>query len=116
MIIILKYSFAFVIQGEGVDALGTNGKGMGYSGINNSLAVEFDTYFDPEENDPYENHISIQTRGWRHSNSEDHLYSLGHTNNVPDLTDGTIRIRYVSTGVSNILPHNLSSHAMIKSF
>jgi hypothetical protein len=86
-------SFAFVIQGEGLNALGNNGKALGYGGINNSLAVEFDTYFNNEENDPYENHISVQTRGWRYPNSENHLYSLGHTNNVPDLTDGTIRIR-----------------------
>ncbi len=76
-----------------MNALGKNGKAMGYGGINNSLAIEFDTYFNPEENDPYENHISIQTRGWRNAISENHFYSLGHSHNVPDLTDGTIRIR-----------------------
>jgi hypothetical protein len=84
---------AFVIQGEGLNALGRNGKGMGYGGINNSLSIEFDTYFNYEENDPYENHISIQTRGWREPISEDHVYSLGHTNNIPDLTNGMIHVR-----------------------
>lgn len=84
---------AFVIQGEGLDALGGNGKGMGYGGINNSLAVEFDTYYNFEVNDPYENHVSIQTRGWRNPNNEDHVYSLGHSNDVPDLTDGIMNIR-----------------------
>jgi hypothetical protein len=84
---------AFVLQGEGYNALGRNGKGIGYSGINNSLAVEFDTYFNHEVNDPYENHISVHSRGWRHANDENHLYSLGHTNDIPDLTDGIIRIR-----------------------
>lgn len=84
---------AFVIQGEGLNSLGHNGKSLGYGGINNSLAIEFDTYYNYEEHDPYENHISIHTRGWRHPVSQDHVYSLGHTNNIPDLTDGIINIR-----------------------
>lgn len=84
---------AFVIQGEGLNALGDYGKGMGYSGINNSLAIEFDTYFNHEENDPYENHISIHTSGWRDPISANHVYSLGHTTNIPDLTDGIFKIR-----------------------
>ena len=84
---------AFVIQGEGLNALGRNGKGMGYGGINNSLAIEFDTYFNHEDNDPYENHVSIHTRGWRNPNNENHVYSLGHSNDVPDLTDGIMNIR-----------------------
>ena len=69
------------------------GKHLGYGGINNSLAVEFDTYHNYQEVDPYENHVSIHTRGWRHPNNASHMYSLGETNNVPDLTDGLIRVR-----------------------
>jgi hypothetical protein len=33
--------FAFVMQGVGTGALGTNGNGIGYSGINNSIALTF---------------------------------------------------------------------------
>ena len=40
--------------------------------IANSLAVEFDTYHNFEEIEPYENHISVQTRGWLDRNSANH--------------------------------------------
>lgn len=85
--------FAFVVQGEGPYALGRDG--LGYAGINNSLAVEFDTYYNFDDLDPYENHISVQTRGWRHPNDKNHNYSLGHTNAIPDLTDGIVSIKVV---------------------
>ena len=35
--------------------------------------------------DPYENHVSLHTRGWRHANSAEHSYSLGHSASVPNL-------------------------------
>ena len=37
-------------------------QGLGYAGISNVLAVEFDTYFNAEILEPYENHVSVQTR------------------------------------------------------
>lgn len=37
-------------------------KGLGYDGISNMLAVEFDTYYNPDLSEPYENHVSVQTR------------------------------------------------------
>ncbi len=75
------------------DALGDLGHGLGYSGIPNSLAIEFDTYYNYEYIEPYENHISVHTRGWRHNNDSNQTFSLGHTNDIPDLTDGDITIR-----------------------
>ena len=86
-------SLAFVIQAENATALGGIGKDIGYGGITNSLAIEFDTYHNYEEVDPYENHISIHTRGWRNPNNASHHYTLGETNNVPDLTDAVIDVR-----------------------
>lgn len=35
---------------------------MGYAGISNVIAVEFDTYYNPDLLDPYDNHVSVQTR------------------------------------------------------
>ena len=37
--------FAFVIQNAGQIELGEPGMGLGYGGINNSLAIEFDTTY-----------------------------------------------------------------------
>jgi hypothetical protein len=54
--------FAFVIQNEGPTALGTAGKGLGYEGIFNSLAVELDTFHNYDQMDFYENHISVMTQ------------------------------------------------------
>jgi hypothetical protein len=58
----------FVIQNASRVALGNAGHGMGYSGITNSIAVEFDTYrnvaseFEGPLDDPNNNHVSVQNR------------------------------------------------------
>jgi len=87
---------AFVLQGVSPTALGSAGKGLGYEGIMNSLAVEVDTYFNYDQLDFYENHISVLTKGWRTNITANHSYALATTTRVPDLTDGmhTLRIRY----------------------
>ena len=109
--------FAFVIQNEGLNELGQSGMGLGYHDINNSLAVEFDTWHNPEMLDDYENHISVQTRGWRHRNryvrlptdprfdfstpltyshcckyllSAHHSFSLGSSTRSSNMADGTV--------------------------
>eukprot|EP00949_MAST-11_sp_MAST-11-sp1_P003824 g3824.t1 len=79
---------AFVVQTQSELALGAAGMHMGYGGIENCLAVEFDTRFSYELYDPYENHVAVLSRGWRHRNSANHTYSFGMTTAVPDLTDG----------------------------
>ena len=38
--------FAFVLQGVGPTALGSSGAGLGYAGMNSSMAVKFDFYSD----------------------------------------------------------------------
>ncbi len=89
--------FAFVVQnstatdptmgasGSGISAVGAPGGGLGYSGINESLAVEFDIFGDPW--DPNSNHVAIQTCGGDPSkyNSPVHLpgvYTIGSNNDV----------------------------------
>ncbi|MDX2114137.1 MAG: hypothetical protein SFZ24_00770 [Planctomycetota bacterium] len=52
---------AFVLQSEGVGAIGGSGSDLGYAGILRSLAIEIDTFaFDGEFSAP---HISVQSRG-----------------------------------------------------
>lgn len=89
---------AFVIQNQKSDAIGIFGGGIGYAGIPNSLAIEFDTYPNSEYRDPNDNHIGIQTRG-KNANSADHAITLGTSRNIPQLEDGTVhimRIDYVN--------------------
>ena len=89
---------AFVIQNQKSDAIGIYGGGIGYAGIPNSLAIEFDTYPNSEYRDPNDNHIGIQTRG-KNANSADHAITLGTSRNIPQLEDGTVhimRIDYVN--------------------
>uniref|UniRef100_A0A7S2PFY5 Fibronectin type-III domain-containing protein n=1 Tax=Leptocylindrus danicus TaxID=163516 RepID=A0A7S2PFY5_9STRA len=91
--------FAFLIQNHNVDAIGGGGHNLGYGGIPNSVAIEFDTYYNFDDFDPYENHVSVHTKGGVDRNSPNETFSLGVTNNIPDLTDGMIdvRIKYVPT-------------------
>ncbi len=61
---------AFIIQGSGLTALGGAGGALGYSGINNSVAVKFDTYKSPEYGDISNNNIGILQRGNMRSTKE----------------------------------------------
>ena len=75
---------------------------MGYAGITNSLAVEFDTWDNNESGqflvrDPDDNHVSVQTRGTE-TNAEFKAFSLGLTPNFPELSDGqvhAVKIEYI---------------------
>ena len=86
--------FAFIIQnsnqtsqlmgasGSGLTALGAGNGGLGYSGINNSVAVEFDILDNPW--DPNSNHTAVQSCGTQF-NTPVHLpgdYTLGNDHNV----------------------------------
>jgi len=53
---------AFVLQPV-CTGLGSLGGGIGYQGISPSLAVEYDTWMNPENNDPVEDHIALQQNG-----------------------------------------------------
>ncbi|KAI8881403.1 concanavalin A-like lectin/glucanase [Backusella circina FSU 941] len=96
--------FAFVIQSNGPDALGEGGCELGYGGLKNSLAIEFDTYQSSDRcDDPSSNHISIHGRLPPHKNSAHHNYSLGHTSHIPLLGSGEwikARIRIESNRIS----------------
>src|SRR5581483_5622242 len=71
----LADGFAFVIQANpnGTSVLGTTGAGgyIGYDGIPNSVAVEFDTFQNGNFGDPASPHIGIQSKGTA-ANSADH--------------------------------------------
>ena len=56
---------AFVVQNSSVNALGLPNSGIGYYGIPNSLAVEFDTWKNQKSTycEPDNNHIAVQSLG-----------------------------------------------------
>lgn len=98
---------AFVIQnspsgtGSGLSALGSGGGGIGYAGIPNSLAIEFDTF--PNAGDPNDNDVSIQSCGTAANNSD--LTSTCHIANNPltgtgvTLWDGRVHTATVTYSV-----------------
>ncbi len=88
---------AFVIQNQGTDAIGAVGEDIGYGGIVNSLAVEFDTYQNSGNgdlvNDPNGNHIAVQSRGTSaNSPVHDSSTTLGINSALPDLADSNTHI------------------------
>jgi hypothetical protein len=69
-------------SGAGLTALGATNGGMGYAGINNNLAIEFDTQGNAW--DPNSNHVAIQSCG-PNTNTPVHLpgeYTIGNNHNV----------------------------------
>ena len=107
--------FSFIVQnatatdgtqgatGSGIRAVGSEDGGEGYSGINNSLAVEFDIFEDSW--DPTSNHIAVQTCGGNLSlfNSPVHLpgsYTIGNNHNVTSclLSSGAINSHIAQLG------------------
>jgi hypothetical protein len=53
---------AFVIQPD-LDAIGKSGGGLGYDGIPNSFAVEFDSFSNDGYEDPKKHHVGINLNG-----------------------------------------------------
>ncbi len=89
--------FAFVIQNVATSALGGNGGGIGYDGLPNSLAVEFDTW--PNAGDISDNEIAVHTNGVNpNSASESFALSPGPvTPGVSFASDGivhTVKVVY----------------------
>lgn len=98
---------AFVLQDSSPVALGLAGGGLGYEGINNSLAVEIDTFFNFDQMDYYENHVAVMTQGRSLNITANHSRSLATATRVPDLADArhTIRIKYDPNFDENAVLH-----------
>lgn len=77
---------AFVIHNSRtpIDISNAPGRGLGYTGIPNSLAVEFDMYRNTNFKDPDGNHIAVQCHG-RKNNSAKHSKesTLGYSSDIP---------------------------------
>ena len=81
---------AFIIQRQGADVSGPRVGYIPYS-IPDCLAVEFDTWYNRNLDDPDGNHISLQPVGPSPDGYSEffHSLSLGSTSSIPDMSDGT---------------------------
>ena len=94
--------FAFVVHGDPADAaaLGGDGEHLGYGGITNSLAIEFDTWTNVDtqgSDDIFQDHISIHSAGPLLPNSSNQSTSLGYWRPY-DIADGQVheaKIQYL---------------------
>ncbi len=81
--------FAFVLHGnpDRTRTLGNPGMDMGYGGIVNSIAFEFDTWWNPVNGDLFDDHVSIQARGPKLGNHPGEIARLVIAKNI-SLADG----------------------------
>ena len=89
--------FAFVIQGASESALGLDSYGIGYDGIRNSVAVEFDMVTQGYSGDRGLEHVGIHTDG-RGRNTSHEAASLASVSPPTMLADGNahkVRVEYV---------------------
>lgn len=75
---------AFVLQNAaaGTAAIGNGGGGLGYTGIPNSLAVEFDTFNNLTPDEPNSNHIAVYSGGTGPNDSLNAAFQLGVNGNL----------------------------------
>lgn len=95
----------FVLQRLGTMAIGASGGGMGYSSFGTSLGIEFDTFYNPEFNDPVYDHAAIEVNG-----NVDHFSALQLA--------GPVQMSPFNTNVEDGVEHvvqinwNTSSHQL----
>lgn len=88
-------------MGAGVTAVGAYNGGMGYAGINNNVAIEFD--IDQNAWDPNSNHVAVQSCG-PGTNTPVHLpgvYTIGQNH---DVTSCLLSSGAINTSVETIGP------------
>lgn len=94
--------FVFIIQNSAPTYLSGGGGTLGYYGLQNSLAVEFDTFQNSEVADPSGSHISVHTNGTGPNDWSESL-SLGSYNTNPIMDDAnvhTAKIAYTAGTLS----------------
>jgi len=80
----------FVVQAVSADIVGGGGEGIGYTGISNSVGIEFDTYYNSFRNDPNDNHIGIRINGA-------HTHDVGSTVEItPSFKDGNLWFAWIN--------------------
>ncbi len=96
---------AFVIQSNADNEIGVSGGGIGFEGIPNSAAIEFDTHGNSSRNinDPNSNHIAVFSNGTEpNSNNHNTTAQLGAATDIVDFRADSnvyyVRIEYDAAG------------------
>ncbi|MEQ1760247.1 MAG: Ig-like domain-containing protein, partial [Vicinamibacterales bacterium] len=102
------FTFALQASVDGFNALGGSGGGLGYLGIANSVAVEFDTYYNSEVSDLDSNHLAVNVGGSVVSVATvaipQHFESVDLWTAWIDYDGTTLEIRLSPTGSRPLLP------------
>lgn len=92
---------ALVFKGNPTAVIGTAGGGLAYEGISPSLVVEFDTFQNGVNADPFADHISIMRDGSPVHNSTNNLagpvQAIATNTNIEDGTTHEIKIEWNAT-------------------
>ena len=97
--------FAFIVQNYEAPYLSNGHATLGYDGLPNSLAIEFDTFQNTDVSDPSHSHISVHTNGTG-PNSWDEAFSLGSFSTatyIDDAATHTAKIGYTPGTLSVFL-------------
>jgi hypothetical protein len=91
--------FAFVIHNDSarLNAIGGFGIDLGYGGIKNSLAIEFDMYQNATLGDLNDNHISVHSKGMQTNTTNENASLGGQTPIASNMSAGqhTVKISYI---------------------
>lgn len=94
------HGMAFVLQDQAVAPLlvvGDGGPALGYGGLTGAVAVELDTWFDPPQEDLYNNHVAAMASGPTAQLDGGHAQALAASADLADLASGanrTFRVVY----------------------
>lgn len=88
----------FVLQTRGNTAIGQSGQGIGFKGFSPSLGIEFDTYQNQDEGDPYYDHIAVVRDGVVNHLGSNNLagpvQALASSHDIEDGKDHLVRISW----------------------
>jgi hypothetical protein len=73
----------FVVKNRYANAIGGTGEGLGYTGIQNSLGIEFDTFQNSSRNDPSGNHVGVNLNGSVDSRENSKTIETSFNNGLP---------------------------------
>ena len=92
---------ALVFKTDATAVIGTNGGGIGYQGISNSLIVEFDTYMNLGKDDISEDHVAIMSNGVASHSADSSLteqvQASATSANIEDGIDHDIKIVWTAS-------------------